>query len=136
MSKRALLLGPFLALVLAQVACGARSWQPPPPYGTTYQYDFQGFRSTDTTVVAGTSGGFPAYGAAFAFRDAKGVHEEEGGKDPFTQSAPIDGITFNAHLQGQGARLGPGSSLASPTPAGEGAPRVAPSAVPGKEVPR
>lgn len=119
MTKR-VLLGPFLALVVAQIACGGRPWQPPPPYGTTYQYDFQGYQSSDTTVVAGTHGGFPAYGAAFAFRDAKGVHEEEGGKDPFVQSAPIDGITFNAHLQGQGARLAPGGAAPAAAPSRPG----------------
>jgi hypothetical protein len=98
------------------VACGGgHAWQPQPPVGTTYQYDFQGFRSSDTVVVGGTYGGFPAYGAAFAFRDAKGVHAEAGGKDPFSQSAPIDGLRFNDHLEGQGARLTPGG--APPPPA-------------------
>lgn len=102
------------------VACGGHPWQPQPPVGTTYQYDFQGFRSSDTVVVGGTQGGFPAYGAAFAFRDAKGVHEEMGGKDPFSQSAPIDGLRFNGHLEGQGARLTPGG--APPPPAASAAP--------------
>ncbi|MBI2394620.1 MAG: hypothetical protein HYV09_33935 [Deltaproteobacteria bacterium] len=105
-----------LGLFATQFACGGHPWQPPPPYGTTYVYDYQGFRSSDTTVVAGTSGGFPAYGAAFAFRDAKGVHEEAGGKDPFVQSAPIDGIQFNMHLQGQGARLTPQTGAAPAVP--------------------
>jgi len=113
----------LLVLAFAQVACGGRqSWQPQPPHGTTYVYDYQGFLSSDTTVVGGTHGGFPAYGAAFAFRDAKGVHEEEGGKDPFVQSAPIDGLSFNAHLQGQGARLTPGTGAAPAAPTGLTAP--------------
>jgi hypothetical protein len=104
-----------LALASTVIACGGRqSWQPPPPHGTTYVYDYQGFQSSDTTVVAGTAGGAPAYGAAFAFRDAKGVHEEEGGKDPFSQSAPIDGLRFNQHLEGQGARLTPKSGKQAP----------------------
>lgn len=112
-----------LVLALGQLACGGRhSWQPQPPHGTTYVYDYQGFVTSDTTVVAGTSGGFPAYGAAFAFRRAKGVHEEEGGKDPFVQSAPIDGIQFNMHLQGQGARLTPNTGAAPAVPTGMAAP--------------
>jgi hypothetical protein len=78
--------------------------------GTTYQYDFQGFVSSNTTVVAGNVNGFPAYGGAFAFRDQKGTHEEVGGKDPFSQYAPIDGLRFNMHLEGQGARLTPGGA--------------------------
>lgn len=89
------------------IACGGQSWQPPPPRGMTYQYDYQGFQSADTTVVGGSRYGFPAYGAAFSFRDEKGVHDEVGGKDPFVQSAPIDGVRFNAHLGNQGARVKP-----------------------------
>ncbi|MGZ3416957.1 MAG: hypothetical protein ACXVEF_05290 [Polyangiales bacterium] len=111
----------LLSGVLAStgLACGGnQGWQPQPPVGTTYEYDFQGYRSSDTVVVGGTAGGFPAYGAAFAFRDAKGVHEEAGGKDPFSQSAPIDGLRFNGHLEGQGARLLPGG--APPPPAASG----------------
>lgn len=108
-----------LVLALTQLACGGRqSWQPQPPHGTTYQYDYQGFVTSDTTVVGGTSHGFPAYGAAFAFRRAPGVHEEEGGKDPFQQSAPIDGLRFNEHLQGQGARLTPNTGAAPAAPIG------------------
>jgi hypothetical protein len=99
----------LLGLTCSLLACGGQPWQPNPPRGTTYQYDYQGYRSSDTTVVGGTYGGFPAYGFAFAFRDLKDVHEENGGKDPFVQSAPIDGIRFNAHLQSQGARLAPGA---------------------------
>jgi hypothetical protein len=97
-----------LSVVTASIGCGARPWQPPPPYGQTYAYDYQGFKASDTVVVAGGGGGGPAYAGVFAFRDRKGVHEEAGGKDPFTQSAPIDGYRFNTHLEGQGARLTPG----------------------------
>lgn len=100
-----------LAIAASSVACAHASWQPPPPAGMTYEYDYQGFRSSSTTVVGGTSGGIPAYGAAFAFRDAKGVHPELAGKNPFQQSAPIDGVQFNPHLQGQGARLLPQSAM-------------------------
>lgn len=98
-------------VLLAELGCGGQQpWQPMPPRGATYEYDYQGYRSSDTTVVGGSRYGFPAYGAAFAFRDYKGVHEEEGGKDPFMQSAPIDGVRFNTHLQGQGTPLKPGAS--------------------------
>ena len=102
-----------LAIALSQLGCGATPWQPPPPQGSTYQYDFQGFKSADTTVVAGSGRG-GSYGAVFAFRDAKGVHMEAGGKDPYAESAKIDGLTFNTHLQGQGARLLPSSGSAAP----------------------
>lgn len=71
----------------------------------TYEYDYQGFQSSGTTVAGGTRYGFPAYGAAFSFRNEKGVHDEAGGKDPFVQSAPIDGVRFNAHLGNQGAAV-------------------------------
>ena len=99
----------LLGLTCSLCACGGQPWQPMPPRGTTYQYDYQGYRSSDTTVVGGTYGGFPAYGFAFSFRDHKGVHEEDGGKSPFEQSAPIDGVRFNTHLEGQGAQLKPGA---------------------------
>ena len=85
--------------------CGAQSWQPAPPRGMTYEYDYQGFQSSGTTVAGGSRYGFPAYGAAFSFRDEKGVHNEVAGKDPFVQSAPIDGVQFNPHLGKQGARV-------------------------------
>ena len=105
-----------LALVLAALGCGGRhSWLPAAPYGTTYAYASQGFQSSDTTVVAGTAGGLPAYGAAFAFRTPQGVHWDEHAKSPFAQSAPIDGVRFNEHLQGQGARLLPTSGTAAGT---------------------
>jgi hypothetical protein len=90
------------------VGCGANAWEPASPRGETYEYDYQGFRSSGTTVVAG-SGPAGGYGAAFSFRDAREVHPEAGGKDPFAQSEPIDGLRFNAHLERQGARLTPSS---------------------------
>lgn len=100
----------MLLTALASIACGGpQPWQPVPPHGMTYEYDYQGYRSSDTTVVGGSRYGFPAYGAAFAFRDYKDVHEENAGKDPFVQSAPIDGVRFNLHLQGQGTKLAPGA---------------------------
>jgi hypothetical protein len=104
------------AIVLSVVGCGAKPWQPPPPWGQTYAYDYQGFKSSDTVVVAGGGAGGPAYAGVFAFRDRKGVHEEAGGKNPFTQSAPIDGYSFNTHLEGQGARLLPSGAVV-PAPA-------------------
>ncbi len=101
MSKR------ILVPIAFVVGCGGQPWQPMPPRGMTYAYDYQGYQSADTTVVGGSRYGFPAYGMAFSFRDEKGVHDESAGKDPFVQSAPIDGIRFNAHLQNQGARVKP-----------------------------
>lgn len=89
------------------IGCGAQSWQPAPPRGMTYVYDYQGFQKSGTTVVGGSHYGFPAYGVAFSFRDEKGVHDEGGGKDPFVQSAPINGVQFNAHLGNQGAQVKP-----------------------------
>ena len=93
------------ACVLA--GCGANAWEPAVPHGDTWEYDYQGFRSSGTTVVAGSGPGI-GYGAAFSFRDAREVHPEAGGKDPFAQSATLDGLHFNAHLERQGARLSPG----------------------------
>src|SRR5262245_45148277 len=89
------------AIAFSHLSCGGHPWQPAPPSGQTYQYDYQGFRSSDTTVVAGASKFGPAYAGVFAFREAKEVHPEAGGKDPFTQSAPIDGYRFNTHLGAQ-----------------------------------
>jgi len=99
---------PFIVGVCASpLSCATSHFTPPPPQGQTYEYDYQGFRSSDTTVVAGTSKYGPSYAGVFAFRDRKDVHLEKGGKNPFEQSAPIDGIQFNAHLPGQGVRLAP-----------------------------
>ena len=103
------------AIAMSQIGCGAHPWQPAPPQGATYQYDFQGFRASDTTVVAG-SGDRRGYAGVFAFRDAPGVHLESGSKDPYAESAVIDGLTFNMHLPGQGARLLPSSGHAAPPP--------------------
>ncbi len=102
----------------ALTGCGANPWEPATPHGDTWEYDYQGFRSSGTTVIAG-SGPAGGYAAAFSFRDAREVHPEAGGKDPFAQSEPIDGLRFNAHLERQGARLTPGSgSPKSPTELG------------------
>lgn len=90
----------------ALAGCGANAWEPATPRGETWEYDYQGFRSSGTTVVAGSGPGL-GYGAAFSFRDAREVHPEAGGKDPFAQSEPIDGLRFNAHLERQGTRLTP-----------------------------
>ncbi len=95
-------------------ACGAESWTPPPPAGVTWQYDYQGFRERNTSVVAGTFGspGFGmAYGGAFSFRNQSELHGHETA-DPFAESSPIDGIRFNEHLDGQGAALAPAASVA------------------------
>lgn len=98
-----LALVPF-AFVVA--GCGASPWTPAAPHGQTWEYDYQGFRASGTTIVAG-SGPVGGYAVGFSFRDAREVHPEKGGKDPFEQSAPIDGYHFNAHLETQGARLAP-----------------------------
>jgi hypothetical protein len=97
----------LLILFALGLGCGGQPWQPAPPRGMTYEYDYQGFQSASTTVVGGSRYGFPAYGGAFAFRDEKGVHNEVGGKDPFVQSQPINGVQFNAHLGKQGAQVKP-----------------------------
>jgi len=112
------------AIGASQIGCGANPWQAPPPHGATYEYDWQGFRQSNTTVVAGGGPGY-AYGGAFAFREANGVKEEGAGKDPFAQSAPIDGLRFNTHLGAQGARRTPGGGAVSPTPPTSPPPPVA-----------
>jgi len=114
-AARRVFLWALAAIGASQLGCGANPWQPPPPRGVTYEYDWQGFRQSGTTVVAGGGPGY-AYGGAFSFREAKGVKEEGEGKDLFAQSAPIDGYTFNAHLANQGARLTPSSGAYAPTP--------------------
>jgi hypothetical protein len=96
---------------VCQLGCAQSTFMPAPPQGQTYQYDYQGFRSSDTTVVAGASKYGPSYAGVFAFRDRKDVHAEAGGKEPFAQSAPIDGYQFNTHLPGQGVRLAPAAGL-------------------------
>ena len=121
------------AIALSQVGCGATPWQPPPPHGQTYEYDFQGFRQSNVTVVGGGGPGY-AYGGAFAFRDRDGVHLEAGGKDPFAQSAPIDGLRFNTHLAAQGARLTPASGATAPTPQPAPMPAISASASAGTTV--
>lgn len=107
------------AIAASQLGCGANPWQPPPPHGATYEYDWQGFRQSNTTVVAGGGPGY-AYGGAFAFRERNGVKPDGEGKDPFAQSTPIDGLRFNDHLERQGARLLPTSAgpaaAAAPAP--------------------
>jgi hypothetical protein len=106
------------ALVLAIVGgCGANPWEPAVPRGETWEYDYQGFRASNTTVVAG-SGPVGGYAVGFSFRDAREVHPEKGGKDPFEQSTPIDGYHFNAHLETQGARLSPSAIVPIPDEGG------------------
>lgn len=97
------------ALALAAIAlvgCGASPWEPATPRGETYEYDYQGFRASGVTVITG-SGPRGGYALGFSFRDAREVHPEEGGKDPFAQSATLDGLHFNAHLERQGIGLQP-----------------------------
>ena len=104
-------IAPLVIFAVALGGCAANPWEPASPRGDTWEYDYQGFRSSDTTVLAGSSQGF-AYGTAFSFRDAREVHPEKGGPDPFAESAPLDGLHFNAHLEHQGARLPPASAPA------------------------
>ncbi len=105
----------FSVLALCVSGCAISTFVPAPPQGATYQYDYQGFRSSDTTVVAGASKYGPAYAGVFAFRDRVDVHPEKGGKEPFAQSTPIDGYRFNTHLQNQGVRLVPPGAVPFPT---------------------
>ncbi len=105
-------IAPLVLFAAVLGGCAANPWEPAAPRGDTWEYDYQGFRSSDTTVMAGTSPGF-AYGSAFSFRDAREVHPEKGGKDPFAESAPLDGLHFNAHLERQGARLLPAGAASA-----------------------
>jgi hypothetical protein len=112
----------IIALVAAS-GCAAESWTPPPPAGVTWRYDHLGFQDRSSTVVTGSMRGPAAalvYGGAFSFRDEIGTTARMAA-DPFAESAPIDGVRFNGHLAGQGARLAPAGS-------GTIAPAVAPAA--------
>ena len=96
----------------AAVGCGAQSWAPPPPSGTTWRYDHQGFQDHNTVVVAGSLRGPAigvAYGGAFSFREQVGAGFRTGA-DPLAESTPIDGVKFNEHLSGQGRTLSPATS--------------------------
>jgi hypothetical protein len=110
-----------LMLAPAVAGCGASPWEPGVPRGATYEYDYQGFRASGATVVTGSGPG-GGYGVAFGFRDAREVHPEEGAKDPFAQSATLDGLHFNAHLERQGVGLQPQSGLKPPS-SGDGVSR-------------
>lgn len=121
---------PFLAVSAGLIAafaagCAGEQWAPPPPSGVTYQYDYQGFRERNTTVVAGSVGDGHGAGAAFAgvfsFRDDSELRGREVA-DPFAESSLIDGVSFNSHLGGEGIPLAPppaasSSAAAPPEPA-------------------
>jgi hypothetical protein len=104
----------LLAMIVTapSLGCAAQAWQPPPPAGVTYEYEYQGF-SQKTRGGYGGVGGNVALGGAFSFRKHSELHGKEGA-DPFAQSAPIDGIQFNEHLAGRGIPLMP---VAPPAPA-------------------
>ena len=100
----------FTVVVSLGLGCSsAQGWQPPPPAGTTYVYEYQGFKEKGTTAFGGAIGlGHGAgllYGGAFSFREGREL-QGEGWKDPFAESTPIDGIRFNEHLGPRGVPLG------------------------------
>lgn len=102
----------FAAITLVVVpfanACGGpHSWAPPAPQGAAYRYDEQGPQTRHAAAFATFGRG----GAGLFVFDVAHRGEAEGNesstKDPFAQSTPIDGVTFNAHLAGQGAPIDP-----------------------------
>ncbi len=118
-----------LTLTLA-AGCAGEHWSPPPPAGVTYQYDYQGFRERNTTVVAGSvadrHGMGAAFAGAFSFQDDSELRGPELA-DPFAESSPIDGVRFNSHLGAAGIRLAP-APMAAPSSSGRAVPQSAPSA--------
>lgn len=101
----------------AALGCAVSEWQPPPPAGVTYRYDYQGYTERSTTVVAAGlagPGGGAAFGGAFDFRRARDL-TGDAPADPFAESAPIDGIRFNDHLGPRGIRLSPSAPAPAPT---------------------
>jgi hypothetical protein len=106
----AAILGLALSGLLLAGCGGAPGWQPPPPSGVTYVYDYQGFRERGTTAFGGVVPVAPnagvAYGGAFSFREGREIRGE-GWKDPFAESTPLDGVRFNEHLGGRGVALAP-----------------------------
>ena len=121
------------ALIVGAVAagCGAESWAPPAPAGTTWQYEHQGFSEHRTNVVAGAFQAGPvglAYGGAFAFRNDSELHGAATA-DPFAESTPIDGIAFNEHLAGQGRKLLAGVLPPAPPSASAAPPQPAPASL-------
>jgi len=104
---------------LLGLGCAGDQWAPPAPAGVTYQYDYQGFRERNTTVVAGTVTGDRGMGAAFAgvfsFQDDSELRGREVA-DPFAESALIDGVRFNSHLATAGIPVTPPPPPASSSP--------------------
>lgn len=138
---RSLRFSPFVFPCLAALAAGAagcsggaQGWAPAPPAGTTYEYEYQGYKQKTTTGFGGVVPVAPhagiAYGGAFAFREGRDLRGD-GWKDPFAQSSPIDGVAFNPHLAGRGIPLAasvaappaPAPSPAPPAPASSGGAR-------------
>jgi hypothetical protein len=120
-----LLCAAAFVLPAALGGCGAESWTPPAPSGTTWQYEHQGFREHRTNVVAGGVRGPVGlgYGAAFGFRNDSELYGRAEA-DPFAESSPIDGMKFNEHLAAQGRKL------SSPLPAVSAQVPSSPSAQP------
>jgi hypothetical protein len=120
-------LTPLLLLpwVLALPGCNdAEGWKPAAPAGTTYLYEFQGFRQQQRGGFGGVVAVAPrvglAYGGAFNFREARDL-QGEAVRDPFAESSPIDGVQFNAHLGPRGIPLAarvapPAPDTAAPAP--------------------
>jgi hypothetical protein len=108
-------------------ACGgsAKGWSPAPPAGTTYLYQYQGFKERSTVGFGGAIPGALVYGGAFSFREGRELRGDPF-RDPFAESVPINGISFNEHLGPRGRPLAgslsssgpPASSSPPPAPAG------------------
>jgi hypothetical protein len=92
--------------------CAHHPWEPPPPTGFTYEYEYQGFAQKNRGGYGGTNPAF-AIGGGFSVHGRREVHGERGA-DPFAQATPIDGLTFNEHLAGRGIVVTPAPALQPP----------------------
>jgi hypothetical protein len=99
------------ALAFGSIGCAHHPWEPPPPSGYTYQYEYQGFAQKTRGGYGGTSPAF-AVGGGFSVHGRHEVHGARGA-DPFAQATPIDGLTFNDHLAGRGIVLTPEAAPAT-----------------------
>lgn len=106
-------------LALLVPSCAGEQWTPPPPAGVTYQYDYQGFRERNTTVIAGSTsnqGMGVGFAGVFSFQDDSELRGPDVA-DPFTESTPIDGLRFNSHLGTDGIPVTAPPSSAPPAAA-------------------
>lgn|GEM_PF-6050495 len=105
----------LLAGILCSAGCAGEQWTPPPPAGVTYQYDYQGFRERNTTVVVSTVGGQQtgaAFAGVFSFQDDFELRGRSVA-DPFAESSLIDGIHFNSHIGAAGIPVDPAPAASS-----------------------